>query len=109
MIVSEYCEEPIHWEKMQTLHEWLSSQGIPGLMMVDTRSIVLSLRNLGTALGKIVVDGKDVEYVDPNTRNLVAEVSRKDIVTYGHGNTKILCLASSSTTSSSPSRRTTAT
>ncbi|EPY43539.1 carbamoyl-phosphate synthase [Angomonas deanei] len=68
----------------------LTRNKIPGMMMVDTRSIVLKLREMGTALGKLVVAGNDVPFVDPNTRNLVAEVSTKTRVTYGHGSLKIL-------------------
>jgi len=92
VIVSENCMQPEHWQKMQTLHEWLKSQNVPGLMMVDTRAIVLRLRELGTALGKIVVRNADVPFADCNTRNLVAEVSLKTPVSYGHGNLVICCI-----------------
>jgi len=92
VVVSENCYNPEHWQKYQTLDQWLKSQNIPGLMMIDTRSIVLRLRELGTALGKIVVRDSDIPFSDNNTRNLVAEVSTKVRRSYGHGNVVICCI-----------------
>ncbi|PWU89418.1 putative glutamine-dependent carbamoyl-phosphate synthetase [Trypanosoma cruzi] len=77
------------WE---TLGQWLRRNNIPGIMMVDTRHIVLKLREMGTALGKVVVNDKDVPFVDPNMRHLVAEVSTKTRSTYGHGTLVILVI-----------------
>nr|AGT02440.1 carbamoylphosphate synthase (glutaminehydrolysing) [Strigomonas culicis] len=92
VVVQEYCDQPDHWELYETLGEWLRRNKIPGMMMVDTRSIVLKLREMGTALGKIVVAGNDLPFMDPNTRNLVAEVSTKTRTTYGHGSLTILVI-----------------
>nr|BAF95073.1 carbamoyl-phosphate synthetase II [Parabodo caudatus] len=92
VIVSECCSDPVHWQSLQSLDKWLKSQNIPGLMMVDTRAIVLKLREMGTALGKIVVEGNDVPFHDPNTTLLTEIVSTKAKRTYGHGNTTILCI-----------------
>lgn len=49
------------------------------LLGIDTRELTKKIRECGTILGKIVVDGEkdDIDFVDPNARNLVAEVSRK--------------------------------
>ena len=45
---------------------------------IDTRELTKKIREHGSILGKIVVNGEDdFPFVDPNTRNLVAEVSRK--------------------------------
>lgn len=46
---------------------------------IDTRHLTKKIREHGTILGKIIVDGgaDDIHFVDPNTRNLVAEVSCK--------------------------------
>ncbi|RNF01675.1 CAD protein isoform X4 [Trypanosoma conorhini] len=92
VVVSEYCEDPAHWQMHETLGQWLRRNKIPGLMMVDTRHIVLKLRDMGTALGKIVVNDLNVPFLDPNTRNLVAEVSTKTRLTYGHGTLVILVI-----------------
>ena len=44
---------------------------------IDTRELTKKIREHGTILGKIVMDGEkeQVPFVDPNDRNLVAEVS----------------------------------
>ncbi|KAF8299472.1 putative glutamine hydrolyzing (not ammonia-dependent) carbomoyl phosphate synthase [Trypanosoma cruzi] len=92
VVVSEYCDEPAHWQMWETLGQWLRRNNIPGIMMVDTRHIVLKLREMGTALGKVVVNDKDVPFFDPNVRHLVAEVSTKTRSTYGHGTLVILVI-----------------
>ena len=46
---------------------------------IDTRELTKKIRECGMMLGKVVIDGdseKEVEFRDPNKRNLVAEVSR---------------------------------
>eukprot|EP00760_Papus_ankaliazontas_P002037 PhM_4_TR10802/c0_g2_i1/m.9392/K11540/CAD; carbamoyl-phosphate synthase / aspartate carbamoyltransferase / dihydroorotase len=91
LIVSEYCEEPSHWQQTLTLHEWLKSQNIPAVMMIDTRDLVKKLREQGSTLGKIVLN-YDIPFSNPNERNLVAEVSVKEPRTYGHGDIKVLCI-----------------
>lgn len=92
VVVSEYCDDPVHWQMYETLGQWLKRHKVPGIMMVDTRHIVLKLRDMGTALGKVIVNGVDVPFDDPNARNLVAEVSTKTRRTYGHGTLSILVI-----------------
>lgn len=92
VVVQEYCDQPDHWDAAQTLGQWLRENKIPGMMMVDTRSIVVKLRDMGTALGKLVFPDHDVPFMDPNTRHLVAEVSTKTRRTYGHGTLTILVI-----------------
>ena len=56
-----------------------------GLEGVDTRSLTKLIREKGTMLGKIVIEGDApdcVEMCDPNTMNLVAEVSRSTVQTF---------------------------
>lgn len=53
---------------------------MPGIQGVDTRQLTKKIREKGTMLGKIVYDLplSDVKnIVDPNTKNLVSEVSIK--------------------------------
>ncbi|RHW72652.1 glutamine hydrolysing (not ammonia-dependent) carbomoyl phosphate synthase [Trypanosoma brucei equiperdum] len=92
LVVCECCEEPSHWQMYETLGAWLKRNKVPGIMMVDTRSVVLRLREMGTALGKVVINGADVPFVDPNTRNLVEEVSTTAPQSYGHGTLRILVI-----------------
>ncbi|CAL1141702.1 unnamed protein product [Cladocopium goreaui] len=82
VVISDYSYEPSHYSCIRSLGEWLSSQGIPGIYGVDTRAITKVIRESGSMLGKLVVQGStpsvNLEIDDPNHRNLVAEVSRKE-------------------------------
>uniref|UniRef100_H3AH65 Carbamoyl-phosphate synthase [ammonia], mitochondrial n=2 Tax=Latimeria chalumnae TaxID=7897 RepID=H3AH65_LATCH len=44
------------------------------------------IRDKGTVLGKIEFEGQPVDFIDPNQRNLIAEVSTKEIKVFGKGN-----------------------
>jgi len=51
IIVSEWCEKPSHWASKQTISEWLSSEGIPGISDIDTRALVSKIRESGVMMG----------------------------------------------------------
>ena len=76
MVISDYSYEPSHYSCIRSLGDWLSSQGIPGIYGVDTRAITKVIRESGSMLGKLVVQGStpsaNLEIDDPNYRNLVA-------------------------------------
>lgn len=80
MVVDEICETPSHWRQIQTLSKWMEKEKIPGICGIDTRALTKIIRENGTILGRIVRH-KQNEFplhppiIDPNTRNLVAEVS----------------------------------
>lgn len=87
LIVSELCDAPSHWSQNETLDSWLKREGVPGISGIDTRQLTKIIREKGTMLGKIFVGPfkdpsgggpipQDVgHWVDPNLRNLAAEVS----------------------------------
>lgn len=52
-VVRELCDRPSHGLSHTTLHEFLASQGITGIMNVDTRSITRRLRTRGVMMGAI--------------------------------------------------------
>ena len=56
LIVREHCDLPSHGLSRRTLHEYLLSQGIPGLSGVDTRAITRRLRSRGVMMGIITQD-----------------------------------------------------
>lgn len=85
IIVCNYNSKPSHHQSTQSLGQWLKKEGVPALEVKDTRGLTLKLRTQGSTLGKIVINNKDVEFSDPNVRNLVAEVSCKKPVVYGKG------------------------
>ena len=76
LVVSSYIDTPFHFQSRQTLGQWLKSENIPGLIIKDTRLLTQQIRDKGSMLGKIIND-KDINFYDPNTENLVAQVSTK--------------------------------
>mmetsp|Transcript_25786 Transcript_25786/g.64768 ORF Transcript_25786/g.64768 Transcript_25786/m.64768 type:complete len:472 (-) Transcript_25786:122-1537(-) len=88
LVVQDYCDEPSHFRNEQTLHQWMASQGVPGISGVDTRALTKKLRNSGSMLAKLVADGDEEDAVlqeDPNRRNLIAEVSCTEPRVYNKG------------------------
>ncbi len=90
LIISEYSVENSHWNSWKTLSQWLVENKIAALAGIDTRALTKRLREKGTMLGKIIVNGKDVPLVDPSQSNLVDLVSTKEIITYGRGKHRIV-------------------
>lgn len=91
VILSRLSREFSHWSATQSLESWMQGQGISGLSGVDTRALTKKLRTRGSMLGKIVSDGNDVEWNDPNGRNLVAEVSEPGVTLFpGGGERRII-------------------
>ncbi|KAK7154443.1 hypothetical protein R3I94_007692 [Phoxinus phoxinus] len=86
LLVQDYSHEYSHWNSVKSLAQWLQEEKVPALFGIDTRMLTKIIRDKGTVLGKIEFDGQQVEITDPNQRNLVAEVSTKDIQVFGKGN-----------------------
>jgi len=97
LVVSSYSWTHSHWAAQKSLAKWLQENNIPGVCGVDTRELTKNLREHGSLLGRLELKTKTNEqdfgrpsspsmFEDPNTRNLVAEVSTKDVVIYGKGN-----------------------
>jgi len=89
LIISDYSFEYSHWNAIKSLGDWLKEYNVPGIFGIDTRELTKVIREKGAMLGKIVFDGADVEFHDPNKDNLVAQVSCKQVETYGNGKYKI--------------------
>jgi carbamoyl-phosphate synthase small subunit len=56
LVVREACEKPSHWRSEMTLHEYLLSEGIPGIAGIDTRALTRRLRSAGVMMGTITTD-----------------------------------------------------
>ncbi|MCQ2228444.1 MAG: glutamine-hydrolyzing carbamoyl-phosphate synthase small subunit [Bacteroidales bacterium] len=89
LIISDYSFEYSHWNAIKSLGDWLKEYNVPGIFGIDTRALTKVIREKGAMLGKIVFEGADVEFHDPNKDNLVAQVSCKQVETYGNGKYKI--------------------
>ncbi|XP_017326054.1 carbamoyl-phosphate synthase [ammonia], mitochondrial isoform X1 [Ictalurus punctatus] len=86
LLVQDYSHDYSHWTSVKSLAQWLQDEKVPALYGVDTRMLTKIIRDKGTVLGKIEFEGQPVEMTDPNVRNLVAEVSTKEVQVYGKGN-----------------------
>jgi carbamoyl-phosphate synthase small subunit len=78
VVVSGLSRVFSHWSAAESLDSWMRAHNIPGITGLDTRCITKRLRTRGTMLGKIVVNDRELEWDDPNKRNLVAEVSVRE-------------------------------
>uniref|UniRef100_A0A671UB25 Carbamoyl-phosphate synthetase 2, aspartate transcarbamylase, and dihydroorotase n=1 Tax=Sparus aurata TaxID=8175 RepID=A0A671UB25_SPAAU len=79
--VGKLADSPSHWSSVKSLDQWLKEQGVPGLQGIDTRCLTKKIREKGTMLGKLVVDGTPEDSIpldNPDHRNLVQEVSMKE-------------------------------
>jgi carbamoyl-phosphate synthase small subunit len=92
LIVSDYSVEYSHWNANRSLGDWLKQHEVPGIYGIDTRMLTKILREKGTMLGKIIIEGEDVDMYDPNLDNLVAQVSTGKKEVYGHGKYRILLI-----------------
>eukprot|EP00587_Corethron_hystrix_P001353 CAMPEP_0113317814 /NCGR_PEP_ID=MMETSP0010_2-20120614/12591_1 /TAXON_ID=216773 ORGANISM="Corethron hystrix, Strain 308" /NCGR_SAMPLE_ID=MMETSP0010_2 /ASSEMBLY_ACC=CAM_ASM_000155 /LENGTH=1553 /DNA_ID=CAMNT_0000174909 /DNA_START=339 /DNA_END=5000 /DNA_ORIENTATION=- /assembly_acc=CAM_ASM_000155 len=87
LIVSSYSWEHSHWTARRSLGKWLKDNDVPALYGIDTRVLTQKIREAGSLLGRIETPGMQLEgFVDPNKRNLVSEVSVKDVRVFGEGN-----------------------
>ncbi len=55
-VVREECPLPSHWQSEMTLHEYLATNGVPGIAGVDTRALTRRLRSVGVMMGAIAID-----------------------------------------------------
>jgi len=90
LVISDYSFEYSHWNAKNSLREWLIQNEVPGIFDIDTRALTKILREKGTMLGKIEVEGEPVEFYNPDNDNQVALVSTKEKVVYGNGKHKIV-------------------
>jgi len=96
LIVSNYSNEFSHWSAKKSLGDWLIEEKIPAITGIDTRMLTRKLRDKGTMLGKIHMESTSKvgstldDFKDPNTTDLVGEVSVQEPIEYAAGNKKII-------------------
>ena len=57
LVVSNYSADPSHWASQQSLGNWLAKAGVPAIFGVDTRALTKGLRERGSILGRLEVEG----------------------------------------------------
>ncbi|KAI9298426.1 putative bifunctional pyrimidine biosynthesis protein [Neoconidiobolus thromboides FSU 785] len=95
LIVGQYAKDYSHFLAASSLGTWLQENNVPAIYGVDTRALTKKIRSQGVMLGKVRFPKSDasnpeldvnmleqVEWVDPNARNLAAEVSIKESKLY---------------------------
>lgn len=86
IVAQDYSWEHSHWQADRSLAQWLKEEKIPGIYGIDTRALTKHLRDKGSMLGKIIVDGaSDPGFYDPNKENLVARTSCREVEYHGEG------------------------
>ncbi|RJE20725.1 hypothetical protein PHISCL_06946 [Aspergillus sclerotialis] len=96
MVVATYAgEDYSHFLAQSSLGQWLKEQGIPAMHGVDTRALTKRIRQKGSMLGRMLLQKSETvngasdkdswrssyeqfDWVDPNAKNLVSEVSIKE-------------------------------
>lgn len=95
VVAASYCGEDFsHFLATSSLGTWLKEQGVPAMYGVDTRALTKKIREKGSMLGKMKLQIKgaetngvangtvfnasseqfvEVQWVNPNQKNLVAE------------------------------------
>eukprot|EP00922_Rhytidocystis_sp_ex-Travisia-forbesii_P052025 GHVS01077215.1.p1 GENE.GHVS01077215.1~~GHVS01077215.1.p1 ORF type:complete len:1771 (+),score=399.07 GHVS01077215.1:44-5356(+) len=87
LVVADYSMTASHYTASRTLASWLVEQRVPAITGVDTRAITKHIREHGSMLGRLLIGDTttpvaEMVWEDPNCRNLIAEVSRKDVREY---------------------------
>lgn len=91
IVCQDYSWDHSHWQADRSLAQWLNEENIVGIYGIDTRALTKHLREKGSMLGKIIVDGcDDVEFYDPNKENLVAKVSCPEVEYHGNGDKTVV-------------------
>ena len=91
IVCQDYSFDHSHWQADRSLGEWLQEEGIPGIYGIDTRALTKHLREKGSMLGKILIEGEsDIDFYDPNQVNLVAETSCKEVEIHGDGDKTVV-------------------
>ena len=91
IVAQDYSWQHSHWQADRSLAQWLKEEKIPGVYGIDTRALTKHLRERGSMLGKILIEGcDDIDFYDPNLENLVAKTSCKEVEIHGDGDKTVV-------------------
>ena len=103
VIVTVDSLEAFHWNSFQSLDAWLRSEGVPGIVGLDTRHLVHQVRQHRGLLGRVLPEGSEgtralgsrltafarEEFFDPGSHEILPEVSTKTRQILGTGKRRI--------------------
>jgi carbamoyl-phosphate synthase/aspartate carbamoyltransferase len=100
LVVGRYTDDFSHYLAKSSLGDWLKKYQIPAIYGVDTRALTKKIRNEGVMLAKMLFHQTpgmhnepildNIEWNDPNERNLVSEVSCKSVQFFPADPTKVI-------------------
>ena len=61
LICQDYSEMYSHWNAKESLADWLKREGVPGITGIDTRELTKLLREKGSMMGKLLMEGDDAD------------------------------------------------
>ncbi|KAJ1655146.1 Carbamoyl-phosphate synthase [Dispira simplex] len=106
LVVGQYSADYSHYLATSSLSTWLIEQKIPAIYGVDTRVLTQKIRQQGAMLGKLLLPSavtqvasdpapvvgtetlpwmeglQNIPWSNPNTDNLVAQVSHREVTVY---------------------------
>lgn len=84
VIVAQASGQYSHHAAVSSLHSWLEHHGMPAITGIDTRALTKRIREHGVMAGKIMQrsEKNPGEFVRGSDRNLVSEVSCKEVHVY---------------------------
>ncbi len=93
LVVREYTKEPSDSYHGKTIDEFLKDYKVPGISGVDTRDLVIKIREHGTLRGALIYDEEAIpetvaklkKMAAPSEANLVGEVSCTEIQRFDNG------------------------
>ncbi len=99
-VVREACRTPSHPKSVLTLADFLKAHTTPGIEDADTRALTIKIRSSGTMKAALVPSTEDTEAVarevrqapHPDTRNLVAEVSCRELERFPGAGTRTIAV-----------------
>lgn len=92
LVVEDYSAYYAHHQAETSLAQWLYNQKIPAITGIDTRSLTRRIRSGGSMPAKIVFEGRDIPFTDPNRENLVPKVSIREPQLLGKGKKRVAVL-----------------
>jgi len=99
-VVRQLCRKVSPMYGGRDLDSYLKASGVPGISELDTRSLIIGIRERGTLRGAIASSKDDPQEVletvmkmpYPSERNLVAEVSTPNVIHYENKGRKRIAL-----------------
>lgn len=89
IVVREYCKQPSEMYGGRDIDGYMKEKKVVGISGIDTRALVIKIRESGTFKGAIVRNKKDIKKTIDSLAdiddNVVMDVTRKDVKTLDNG------------------------